>query len=162
VSGADGSGPAAPRLVLVTFSASDSSLASAPAFPVLVGNALAWLARPPVTSSTHPGYLTLDSSITSVTNGRGEEVPLVPVGTRKAALLREPGLYTVGGGTAVSAVAVNVGDPQTSDLSRTTLTDAALPAGLPLTAKPWWFYCAIAAFLLVLVEWFTWQRRVTV
>ena len=29
-------------------------------------------------------------------------------------------------------------------------------------AAPWWLYCAVAAFAAVLLEWWTWQRRITV
>jgi hypothetical protein len=28
--------------------------------------------------------------------------------------------------------------------------------------RPWWIYAAIIAFALAVLEWWTWQRRITV
>ena len=42
------------RAVVVGFGAADSNLASAPAFPVLMANALEWLARPQAQRSVAP------------------------------------------------------------------------------------------------------------
>jgi hypothetical protein len=64
------------RFVVLSFALADSNLAYSPAFPVLVGNALEWLARPALGASGRPGPLALPASTTRVLNGDGESVPL--------------------------------------------------------------------------------------
>lgn len=103
--------PGRPRSVIVAFGPLDSNLASAAGFPVLVGNALEWLAP---------------------AEGAGRPAP--------------------------------AGNPDVSNLSRTSAatTRAALMVGSGGAARPWWVYCAVAAFAAALLEWWTWLRRITV
>ena len=63
------------RFVVVTFGANDSNLASAPGFPVLVGNSLEWLARPASAAGRRPGPVSFDDAIVKVTSPRGAPVP---------------------------------------------------------------------------------------
>jgi hypothetical protein len=99
-----------------------------------------------------------------VTGPDGEPVPLVALGGEQIAPARSSGLYTTEGGGARSAVAVNVGDPNVSNLRKTSLSAAATAE--PVTGgaadRPWWLYCAMTAFALALGEWWTWHRRITV
>ena len=151
------------RYVLVAFGPTESNLPAAPGFPVLLANALDWLARPASGART-PGLAAFGPEVTRLTAPDGTAVPLHRDRSGVVALLRAPGLYTAEGGGAHSTIAVNAGDPHLSDLTRTTLGDSAgtvaVVAGGP--ARPWWIYCALAAFVLALVEWWTWQRRITV
>jgi len=58
---------------------------------------------------------------------------------------------------------VNVGDPQVSNVNRTSLSDEAQAQSAAARANdPWWPWIIGIAFLLVLVEWWTWHRRITV
>ena len=153
------------RLVLVTFGAGESNLAAAPGFPVLIGDAVDWLARPvSAGGARRPGPATFDEAISKISTSAGASVPLVHVGHAMIGILPAPGLYTAESGGVRSTFAVNVGDPQVSNLTRTSLTRTeqarAVSAGAP--GNPWWLYCALAAFVLVLAEWWTWQRRITV
>ena len=103
--------PGRPRSVVVAFGPLDSNLASAAGFPVLVGNALEWLA--PREAGARPGP---------------------------------------------------AGNPDVSNLARTSAatTRAALMVGSGGVSRPWWIYCAVAAFAAALLEWWTWLRRITV
>jgi hypothetical protein len=156
--------PRDPRLVLVTFSAGESSLASAPAFPVLVGDALGWLAHPPSGGARHPGMMAFEDGIEKVIGPGGEPVPLVRVNGAALGVLRAPGLYVAEGGGARRTIAVNAGDPQVSNVWRTSANAGARAIVVTAGASglPWWQYCAVAAFALALMEWWTWQRRITV
>jgi hypothetical protein len=165
-------GPAA-RAVVVAFGPDDSNLPIAPGFPVLLSNALDWLARPSVwqdagdpdrSRARRPGLAAFDPFVRSVTDPHGREVPLVRAGDRVAGLLREPGLYVAQGFHVRRVVTVNAGDPEISDLSRTTLdgSDEAHQVARGRAGRPWWVALAIAAFLLVSIEWWTWQQRITV
>ena len=77
--------PARPRLVVVTFGPLESDLASAPAFPVLVGNALAWLTGNPGAGARRPGQASFDEAVARVTG------PVTGSGQRVRLSLRHPG-----------------------------------------------------------------------
>ncbi len=156
--------PIAPRLVIVTFGADESNLASAPAFPVLVGDALEWLTRSAAGGARRPGLMVFEDGIEKVIDPRGDPVALVRVDGAALGVLRVPGLYIAEGGGSRTTIAVNAGDPQVSNVWRTSSNADA--RGILVTAGasglPWWQYCAVAAFALALMEWWTWQRRITV
>ena len=92
--------------VVVTFGIGDSNLASAPAFPVLVGNALEWLARP-VLFAPQPGDADLAHQVQRpgltafagvVTRSPDRRQRRAARARRQTAFarLRAPGLYTRG------------------------------------------------------------------
>ena len=151
------------RLIVVGFGPADSNLATAPAFPVLVANALEWLARPENRDlSLRPGLTTLNGPA-RILRDDGESVPVTQLTASAFGVLSAPGLYTIESAGARNTVAVNAADPQRSNVARTTLGAGAntAPPRNPLE-RPWWLACAIAAFALAFAEWWTWQRRVTV
>ena len=151
------------RIAVVAFGPGDSNLASAPAFPVLVDNALDWLARPALVESASHGEMVFDESVVRVTGPDGRPVPLQRVDHAVIGLLRAPGLYRAETGAARTMVPINIADAQASNVERTYLTSEnarAVTAGA--SPRPWWAYCALGAFGLLLLEWFTWQRRITV
>lgn len=162
------------RAVVVTFGPGESNLMSAPGFPVLLSNALDWLARPsalpsPGTgtlqpTSLEPGLVDVDPAVLTVTDPRGGRIPVVRAGHRAVALMPAPGLYVAQGSGFRSMLAVNAGDPELSNLTRTTTTGSAQTNAVAhgRSDRPWWVYFAMAAFLLVSIEWWTWQRRITV
>lgn len=151
------------RAIVVGFGASDSNLSSAPAFPVLVANALEWLGRPQTRDlSLRPG-LTSFTQASRVTRGDGESIPLTGMKETAFGVLEAPGLYGVQNGGARNTIAVNAADPQRSNVARTSLSpDANVAAARGALERPWWLACAFLAFVLAFAEWWTWQRRVTV
>jgi hypothetical protein len=153
-----------PRVVLVTFGAHESNLASAPAFPVLVGNALDWLARPAVIGAHRPGPAAFDDAIERVTDTHGVAVPLVAVQAKRIGMLRSPGWYVAEGNGSRTTFAVNIADPDVSNLSRTDAGTARAATRVTTAGfgRPWWLYCAVLAFAALLAEWWTWLRRITV
>lgn len=152
------------RQIVLAFGAADSNLPAAPGFPVLLGNALDWLARPASRGRVEPGPLELDAGIDRLTGPGGREVPLTRIEGRTIAVIREPGLYVAEGGGSSSRFVVNAGSAQLSNLTRTSPVTAGqtrtVEAGT--STRPWWITLAIAALALALLEWWTWQRRITV
>jgi hypothetical protein len=152
------------RLVVVGFGLQDSNLAFSPAFPVLIVNALEWLARPVLSPTRKPGPMLLPSSVTRVVSPDGEALGLRPAGDGMLVTFPAPGLYLVESGPGRSVVSVNVGDADVSNLSQTHL-DASVrdsaSTGVP-GGRPWWLYAVALAFVLAVVEWGTWLRRITV
>ena len=151
------------RGVLLGFSTADSNLTDVPAFPILVGNALDWLARPAAGEVRVPGPLELPASTTRVTAPDGTAVGLVRAGDRVLARLRTPGLYLVEAGGSESVIGVNVGNPTIGNLSRTSLPPDASHATLAMFGGgAWWLYGVVLALVLIVTEWCTWQRKITV
>jgi hypothetical protein len=146
------------------FALSESNLAYSPAFPVLVVNALEWLARPAMSAARRPGPMLLPSSVTRVVSPDGQPLRLLPAGDHKLVTLPAPGLYLVESGVARSVVPVNVGNAEVSNLMRTNLSAdvTAAGAGGVTGGRPWWLYAVLLVFLLAAVEWGTWLRRITV
>ena len=152
------------RMVVVTFGPDESNLASAPAFPVLMGNAMDWLVRREVHRSRPAGLTSFSRTAMRVSGPGGSQIRLAPAGGVNLGLLRDPGFYVVDEGASQSTFAVNIGDPQLSNVGRTTLGPTELESGVKavLAGRSWWVYCIACAFGMVLVEWWTWQRRITV
>jgi hypothetical protein len=152
------------RAVVIGFAIGDSNLALAPAFPVLVGNALEWLAQPSYGMLRRPGPVELPPSTSRVVGPDGAAVPLSRAGNRVVARLAKPGLYQVEAGGSNGVIGVNVGDPGVSNLQRTALPPSAVSTASTAggSGRPWWMYAVGFAFVLAAVEWWTWQRRITV
>ena len=126
------------RFVVLTFGPAESNLASAPGFPVLMGNAIDWLVRPEAHGARTDRSRDVRPDHRPADWARQPRVPLSPVGGATLATLRTPGLYTAETAGATSTFAVNVGDPQVSNLARTTLSrsDQARPVTAGLSGRP--------------------------
>lgn len=145
------------------FLEAESNVALQPAFPVLVVNALEWLGRPTLAGQLRPGVVAFDAAVTRVIAADGRALPMTVFGDARLVRFPAPGLYLAEGGGMRSTVAVNVGDPQVSNISRTWLSEAVQAQSAAARARdPWWPWIVGIAFMLVLVEWWTWHRRITV
>ncbi len=110
------------RIVVWSFAVADTNLANAPGFPVLLGNSLEWLGRPSYGVLRRPGPVRLPASTSRVVSPAGQPVPLVRTADAVVARLPQPGLYLVDAAGSHGVVGVNVGDPQVSNVSRSSLT----------------------------------------
>jgi hypothetical protein len=145
------------------FTEAESNVALQPAFPVLVVNAIEWLARPSLGEQVRPGVVSLDAVVSRLTSPDGKPVAVTTFGETRLVRITSPGLYLAEGGGMRSALAVNVGDPQVSNVGRTSLTSEVLAATTaPQSNAPWWPVLIAIAFGCALVEWWTWHRRITV
>jgi hypothetical protein len=154
-----------PRSIVLSFGPQDSNLAEAPAFPVFMGNAVEWLAKASAGGARRTGRAAFNASIVRVKAPNGADVPLMNLRGDPTAMLTVPGVYTAeASGGAAAKFAVNVVDPDVSNLGRTTLatTGGAIAVVEGVAARPWWMYLVAFAFLAALVEWWTWLRRITV
>jgi hypothetical protein len=151
------------RLVLWTFVPADTNLAAAPGFPVLFGNTIEWLARPSYGVLRKPGPIRLPASTTRVVSPDGRPVTVYRTRDSAVARLTSPGLYLVEAAGSRGVVGVNIGDPDVSNLNRSSLSAANVAQVAAGGAGwPWWLWAIVVAFVLVSAEWWTWQRRVTV
>ena len=152
------------RQIVLAFGAADSNLPAAPGFPVLLGNAFEWLARPVSLTRVEPGPIELDAGIDRLRGPDERDVSLTRVDGRTIGVIREPGLYIAEGGGSRSHFVVNAGSAQLSNLTRTSPAAAgqARTVEAGTSTRPWWITIALAALALALLEWWTWQRRITV
>jgi hypothetical protein len=98
-----------------------------------------------------------------VTGPDNRTIALARAGNASYARLTAAGFYDVEAGGSHQTLAINPGTPEASNLTRTTLAKAAAgPADNPPAGRPWWLYLAGVALVLVTIEWWTWQRRITV
>lgn len=151
-----------PRFVVVGFGPNESNLASAPAFPVFMGNVLAWLGGRAEARPRRAGLNGFSDEVTRIAAPGGAAVPLTRLPGETIGVLREPGLYILEEGRARGTFAVNVSDPDVSNLARTSAGASRAAIGGAAGPRPWWLYCAVAAFAAILLEWWTWLRRITV
>jgi hypothetical protein len=152
------------RLLLFTFSFNESKSTFAPGFPVLMDNVIEWLTNPAAGTARRPGPAVFPAGLTSLLGPDGKNVPIAKVGAVAVATLARVGFYDAAFGGATSVVPVTAGDPETSDLRRTRLAGSARTdaAQAPSRGRPWWLIAAAAAIALLSIEWWTWQRRITV
>jgi hypothetical protein len=153
------------RSIVVTFGPHESNLTAAPAFPVLIGNALEWLTTSAGPGGNQrPGLVSFEPAVSAVIDPTGARVPLTRLNATVTAILRRPGLYAAQDGSSQTRFAVNAGEPQLSNLVQDKLgalgRARTVASGAP--ARPWWVYCALGALALAVVEWWTWNRRITV
>jgi hypothetical protein len=145
------------------FSEAESNVALQPAFPVVMVNALEWLARPSLGDQVRPGVVTLNAVVSRLTSPDGKRVDVTTFGSTRLARITAPGLYLAEGGGMRSALAVNVGSPQVSNVERTSLSAETLAdTAAAQSNDPWWPTLIAIAFVCALVEWWTWHRRITV
>lgn len=151
------------RAVVWSFAVADANAASAPGFPVLFGNSIEWLARPSYGVLRAPGAVRLPASTTRVVSPTGDALPVVRAGETSVVRASAPGLYLVDAAGSRGVIGVNVGDPDVSNLSRSTLAEgAATRVAAGGAGWPWWMWAVVFAFILSTAEWWTWQRRITV
>lgn len=151
------------RLAVLAFSLQASNFAQQPGFPVFVANAVNWLTRESDAVSRPLGQVAVAAQA-RVLDLEGGEVATreVPGGALFEA--HAPGLYTAMTGSERVRIAVNLLDARVTAVNASTLASAAQtpPPALVRVARaePWILLLAAAALLLAL-EWWTYNRRVT-
>jgi len=158
---------AAPRRVAVGFAIQDSNFAAQASFPVFLSNTVAWLASEavPMNRAVGPVNLPLAEARVRGLEAGAVDTRFVPGATLFTA--KAPDFFTAEAGGRRVRVLVNVLDPAVTDVNASRLPMAPDRAGAdppsevpaPRTA-PWLVLLAVAAALMV-AEWWTYHRRVT-
>ncbi len=153
------------RVVVIPFDLRRSDLPLQIAFPILIANSVEWLAPAQglnVPLSVKPNEVVPMPENTRVTLPSGEEVV---TGRRGFVQTDQPGLYTFDTGRAQGAFAVNF-----SNVSESRITPnpnlqvgsadaaAAQDTTAPTSQREFWHWMAIVALVLLLMEWWVYQR----
>jgi aerotolerance regulator-like protein/VWA domain-containing protein len=156
------------RVVAVAFAVADSNFPLRVGFPLFVSNVIHWLAERNSRSET-----ILKAGETFFPKN-GEEIRIDPLPPELAAgeanlgtysqtpsTLRKDGFYDVRGREGTRWLAVNTLDAAESDLRAAKSENKALPFTRRWGALQPWRWLALAAIVLLVVEWCLHHRRVT-
>ena len=146
---------------LFSFDLTRGNIANDPAFPVLIGDVLEWFARTSPVRVEPPGTVRLPADVTALRKASGGAIDLQRVGDVSVADLREPGVYLAERPSGQVAIAINAGSRASSNVRHSTRADA-VSGSAPAASAGLWIWLIAAAMALLTVEWYTWQRRVTV
>jgi len=151
-----------PRWVMLTFDLDSSDFPLQAGFPVFVENVLAWLSREQLPLRRSPGTVEIPLANAQVRTTDGTTVPSEQQLGKTVFRTNQPGLYTVSQGDTRLQIAVNMTDPNLSNINQSAFRSGA-PA---VQARGWlrhelWFYMLLAAIILISVEWLTYHRRIT-
>jgi Ca-activated chloride channel family protein len=155
-----------PRWVEVAFALEDSNLSLQAGFPAFLSNALNWMTGEPLAMQAGLGLIELPVVRAKVLDLQGQPVRSreLPEATLVESL--QPTFYTAIASDRRVRVAVSVLDPAVSALNRTALAGAApakpaAGASAALLPSPWLALLILVAVLL-LFEWWTYNRRLTI
>lgn len=156
-----------PRWIAMGFALEESNFALRAGFPVFLGNALDWLANEQALLSRGLGTIELPLAGARVLGVDGAELPTQAIPAGSMFEVQSPGLFTAVSAHGRVRVTANLFDRRTTDVNRSTLpkfrpTPAAPDGGRKLVAIDAWFVLLLASALLLLAEWWSWTRRLTV
>ena len=150
------------KLIILGFDLADSDFAFQLGFPLFVENAIGWLAGARAPIEAAPGTVRvpwLDAEIVAPGGG--------PVAARRAidGTVFEapgPGVYEARRGGDRQPIVVRLDDASVSDVNRSSLTGAAPLEDVEARGRELWTPMLLGALFLVIVEWWTFHRRITV
>jgi Ca-activated chloride channel family protein len=158
------------RIVRVSFALEDSNFPLHPGFPIFLTNTLGWLMDEQVALARAPGRIEVPLAMAAVTDLEGSDVATWPLSNRTVFMADQPGLYTVAQGDRRLRVAVNL-----ASTARTSVNDSGFTSGeITSTAsavladteagpnEELWMALLLLALFLVVMEWVTYHRRLTV
>ena len=158
------------RIVRVSFALEDSNFPLHPGFPIFLTNTLGWLMDEQVALARTPGQIEVPLAMAAVTDLEGSDVATWPLSNRTVFMADEPGLYTVAQADRRLRVAVNL-----ASTARTSVNDSGFTSDEIISApstvladtevgpnEELWMAFLLLALFLVVVEWVTYHRRLTV
>jgi hypothetical protein len=153
-----------PRWVEVAFALRDSNLPLQPGFPVLLSNALEWMTGEAPALQSAPGLIRVPVAEADVLDLRGRQVATRRLPGATLVEAEEPGVYTATAGDRRERVAVNVADAAVTAVNASRLAGdhATTPWPTPRPAFDPWPGILLAAALLLILEWWSYNRRLTV
>ena len=158
------------RIVRVSFALEDSNFPLHPGFPIFLTNTLGWLMDEQVALARAPGQIEVPLAMAAVTDLEGSDVATWPLSNRTVFMADQPGLFTVAQGDRRLRVAVNLASTartsvNDSGFTSDEITSAASTVLADTEAGPneeLWMALLLLALFLVIVEWVTYHRRLTV
>ena len=153
-----------PRRVIAAFALDETNFALQPGFPIFLANTLNWLTDEPIARTHHMGAVTLPLLDARVVAIDGSELATLSVPEGTLFQPGNPGLFTAVAKDSMLRVAVNLFDPGITrvNASRLQVMRDEMPTPREGGSPTPWRWLLALALLLLLVEWRTWNRRITV
>jgi hypothetical protein len=154
-----------PRWIELAFSLQDSNLPLQAGFPAFLLNALNWMTGEPLASASGLGWIELPVTHAKVLDLQGKMVPLRELPHASLVEALSPNFYTAISPDHRVRVAANLLDRAVSAINASRLADA--PSAAPISVRGLylpvpWVALLLAAAALMLLEWWTYNRRLTV
>lgn len=155
------------RWILFAFGLDQSNFALHSGFPIFLGNALGWMLGEQVVIVRELGLIEVPVPGARVLAPDGLPIPSYAFGQSSVFEIDRPGLFTLITSDQRSRVVANLFDRKVSAVNASRITPAEPRTGNPAGVQ-WasgfdaWFTLLLAAALLLLFEWWTWNRRLTV
>jgi hypothetical protein len=154
------------RWVEVAFALDDSNLPLQAGFPVFLSNVLNWMTREPLALQASLGLVQVPVRAAKVIDLHGQKVATHEVPGATLIQADEPGFYTAIAPDQRLRVAVNVTDAAVTAVNASRLAGESAPPALPASAGHWatspWLALLLLAAALLVIEWWTYNRRMTV
>jgi hypothetical protein len=157
------------RMAILTFALEDSNLPFQSSFPVFLSNAVSWLSGTEVVASSL-GTVAVSVGRGVVTDIEGQDVPSRISGGRTSFSPGAPGLYSVKGSGGELMVSANLLSPRITAVNDSSFAgrEGSEPGrtGAESTSSrergELWVGLVLFALALLLLEWWTYHRRLTV
>ncbi len=154
------------RLALVSFALDASNFSLQASFPAFLSNAIDWLTREPRALAAQVGQVSVPAEHAQVLDLDGRAVATRAAPGATLFDVAGPGLYTALARDERIRVAVNLFDEQITAVNASRFAQGAAPAAPAPAARPLrtdpWILLLVLAVLLLAVEWWTYNRRLTV
>jgi hypothetical protein len=157
------------RWLLMAFALEDSNLPLLPGFPIFLANALGWLSGESTVVSHPVGVVALPMQGARVSTLEGTEVPVYELGDRSYFEAEEPGIYLAANDAERLHVAVNVNnssmDPNRTTFSEEDQSDTGIAQADTDGDMVWaeaWIGLLLLAVALLMLEWWSYNRRWTI
>jgi len=158
------------RMVRVSFALEDSNFPLHPGFPIFLSNTLGWLMDEQGALARSPGRIEVPLPMAAVTDLEGSHIVTWPLSDRTVFQAEQPGLYTVVAEDGRRLrVAVNLASTERTSVNDSGLASDEIGAASTVSARAepgpseeLWVFLLVLALLLLVAEWVTYHRRLTV
>ena len=154
--------PGEPRRLWLAFSLQDSNFALQADFPLFLGNAIAWLTAQSSVLPRRVGRVVLPFAEARLVGMDGRILPVQSAGRGLQFDAPEPGIYTALFARGTAVVTVNLLSPEVTQINDSILEPAARTVPSLSSGFDPWPALLLAAVALLLLEWVTYHRRLTV
>ena len=155
------------RWVSFSFGLEESNFALHAGFPIFLNNALNWMLGEKAVIARGLGLIEVPVAGARVVAADGKELPSQSIAGGSVFEVDAPGLFTVVSAHQRLRVAANLFDRRTTDVNKSGLAQIKPGADAPIGAHQsiafdTGFALLLGAALLLLFEWWSWNRRMTV
>jgi hypothetical protein len=154
------------RWISFAFALDESNFALQAGFPIFLGNALNWMAGDPPALARRVGLIEVPVPAARVLAADGTELDARSIAGGTLFEVDAPGLYTAVSARQRVLVAANLFDRRITDVNASTLAQIQPGGDTGSNASHWPVFDAsfmlMLAVALLLFEWWSWNRRMTV